>query len=162
MTHPFDTLQLDNGAQIIFTPCPGTKNTSINAALTQLKVAGTSMLVTLLETQEIKRLGVEALEAECDQLNIKWLQLPIEDDAAPEQEFEQRWSLYKTDILNVLANGGTIAVHCKGGTGRTGLVVGLILLALGWDSDKVIPQVQKIRPKAFSKVAQLQYFQAKV
>ena len=29
MVHPFDILVLDNGARLIFTPCPGTKEGSV-------------------------------------------------------------------------------------------------------------------------------------
>jgi protein-tyrosine phosphatase len=51
-------------------------------------------------------------------------------------------------------------VHCKGGSGRTGLVIGLILVSLGWPKDKVINAVQALRPKALVHPVQREYFDA--
>lgn len=53
-------------------------------------------------------------------------------------------------------------MHCKGGSGRTGLVIGLILLTYGWSGEKVIEAVQQIRPKALKHPVQLEYFNSHV
>jgi len=157
-THPYDVLALKNGAKLIFTPCPGTKTQGLKESLGTLKQAGTDMLLTLMFDEEMKRNNVFCLPTECEKQGITWLQLPILDDAAPDQAFEQQWQLSKNHILDVINNKGTIAVHCKGGSGRTGLVIGLILLAFGWSAEKVITEVQKIRPKALINPTQLNYF----
>jgi len=47
-THPFDILALENGAQLIFTPCPGTKEVILSGSISTLKDAGTNMLITLM------------------------------------------------------------------------------------------------------------------
>ena len=51
--HPYDTLTLDNGAKLIFTPCPGSKEASLEESVLTLKQAGTSMLLTLMYDHEI-------------------------------------------------------------------------------------------------------------
>lgn len=157
-SHPYDVLLLENGAKLIFTPCPGTKTESLTESLSTLKKAGTTMLLTLMFDQEMGKHQVHTLPAECKQQGIDWIQLPILDDAAPNHAFESQWQIHKTNILNVLNNQGVIAVHCKGGSGRTGLVIGLILLALGWPAEKIISAVQAIRPKALINPQQLDYF----
>ena len=156
--HPFDVLTLDNGAQLIFTPCPGTKETSLEDAVSQLKQAGTQMLVTLMFDEEIAKNNAELLPMVCARQGIAWVQLPMPDDAVPNEVFESQWQANKADILNVINNKGIVAVHCKGGSGRTGLAVGLILLALGWSGDKVLTEVQRLRPKALHHRLQLDYF----
>lgn len=158
MQHPFDALQLENGAQLIFTPCPGTKEANLVESLTTLKEAGTNMLLTLMFDEEMQANKAENLPSECEQQGISWLQLPIADDAAPNESFETPWQANIDSIIDLLKNKGTIAVHCKGGSGRTGLVIALILLAYGWDSGKVIAEVQKLRPKALKHPVQLEYF----
>lgn len=158
LSHPFDTLPLENGARLIFTPCPGTKAESLTDSLSTLKQAGTTMLLTLMFNEEMERHQVLTLATECKQQGIDWLQLPILDDAAPSKEFELQWDKQKAHILNTINNKGVIAVHCKGGSGRTGLVIGLILLALGWPAGRVINAVQAIRPKALINPKQLDYF----
>lgn len=157
-THPFDIFALENGAQLIFTPCPGTKDASVVESISTLKEAGTNMLITLMFDEEMAKNDALTLPAECKGLGIEWVQLPILDDAAPNQAFESQWNAQKANILDVINNKGTIAVHCKGGSGRTGLVIGLILLAFGWSGEKVIEEVQKIRPKALKNTVQLDYF----
>ncbi len=160
--HPFDILPLENGAQLIFTPCPGSKGANLADSITQLKRAGTSVLLTLMYGDEMSKNQLTSLPGICEHHPISWLQLPIIDDKAPTEVFEDHWLRHKAEILAVLKNQGTIAVHCKGGTGRTGLVIALILLAVGWPYEKVISQVQKIRPKALINEAQLEYFNSKV
>lgn len=157
-THPFDTLALENGAQVIFTPCPGTKEATLTDSISTLKQAGANMVITLMFDEEMAKNNALALPVECEKQDVKWVQLPILDDAAPNQEFEAKWHTAKANILDLLQNQGTIAVHCKGGSGRTGLVIGLILLAYGWSGEKVIEEVQKIRPKALKNEVQLDYF----
>ena len=159
-THPYDILTLDNGAQLIFTPCPGTKEASLGESISTLKEAGTELLLTLMFDDEREKNNVQTLPEMCTEQGIKWLQLPILDDAAPDKVFEEQWMQHKEAILQVLNNKGTIAVHCKGGSGRTGLVIGLILLSLGWPAEKVIKEVQMIRPNALKHPVQLQYFNA--
>jgi protein-tyrosine phosphatase len=156
--HPFDILALENGAQLIFTPCPGTKEENLKSSITTLKAAGTNLLITLMFDEEMEKNGVLSLPSECAKQGIKWLQLPILDDAAPNEVFEAQWQTHKAEFLKVIDNNGTIAVHCKGGTGRTGLVIGLILLTYGWTSEQVIEAVQKIRPKSLKNSIQLNYF----
>lgn len=158
MKHPFDTLTLENGAKLIFTPCPDTKDSILVESISTLKQAGTSILITLMFDEEMEKNNVLSLPTECEKQGIEWAQLPILDDASPSQAFESQWDAQKANILDVINNKGTIAVHCKGGSGRTGLVIGLILLAFGWPGEKVIEAVQEIRPKALKHPVQLDYF----
>lgn len=160
--HPFDSLPLDplneHGAKLIFTPCPGTKEQGLAESLSTLKAAGTQMLLTLMFDDEMARNDVSDMAAQCVSQHITWVQLPILDDAAPGAEFEASWLANKAQILAVLNRQGTIAVHCKGGSGRTGLVIGLILASLGWPKDKVVTAVQALRPKALAHPVQREYF----
>ena len=157
MSHPYDILTLDSGAQLIFTPCPGTKGANLVESISTLKRAGADMLITLMFDEEMERNNVSSLSSECEKQGVKWIQLPIIDDEAPNKLFEPLWDAQKPNILSIIKSKGTIAVHCKGGTDRTGLVIGLILLSLGWPCERVIETVQKIRPKALKNNVQLDY-----
>lgn len=158
-THPFDILSLDSGAKFIFTPCPGTKDTTAEASVAQLKQAGTQAIITLMYSTEMDDNNASDLPNICKQQQIKWFQLPISDDAAPNQDFSTNWSVYLADIIKILEQQGTVAVHCKGGSGRTGLVIGLLLNKLGIDKKKAKELVQSIRPKALTNPVQLGYFE---
>ncbi|MES9929129.1 MAG: hypothetical protein ABW158_13550 [Candidatus Thiodiazotropha sp. 6PDIVS] len=45
--HPFDILPLNNGGNLIFTPCPGTKGVDLETSVRQLKEAGAESIITL-------------------------------------------------------------------------------------------------------------------
>jgi protein-tyrosine phosphatase len=44
-----------------------------------------------------------------------------------------------------------------GGSGRTGLFAAHLLLEKGWDLDKIVQEVQALRPGAFTKPIQVEY-----
>ena len=157
-THPYDKLTLDNGAIFIFTPCPGTKEVDLTTSVKQLKDAGAQAIVTLMYDAEMNKNEAEDLPQVCDAQGIKWFQLPILDDDAPNDDFATAFRSHLDDVLAILRNQGTIAVHCKGGSGRTGLVIGLLMFELGYDKADIIKQVQKMRPKALSHPVQLSFF----
>ena len=49
MSHPYDLLSIPGiPGKLIFTPCPGTKDTSLEEALASLKQAGASAVITLM------------------------------------------------------------------------------------------------------------------
>lgn len=155
--HPFETLALPNGAKLLFTPCPGTKAANLDESLQQLKQQGVTMLLTLMFDKEMVENDIAMLPELCDKLQLKWLQLPIVDDEAPQEAFQRKWDKYKQLILDEINNKGVVAVHCKGGTGRTGTVIALLLLALGWPVNKIIKEIQSVKPKALRIKKQLDY-----
>ena len=107
--HPFDTLNLDNGARLIFTPCPGTKEASLPEALKTLQAAGADAVVTLMPSAELAQFQADAMPAECATLGLAWFHLPVEDDCAPEAPFSQAFASHKADLLARLAAGQTLA-----------------------------------------------------
>jgi len=160
--HPFETVSLENGAKLLLTPCPGTKLVGLETSIKQLKQNGTSMVITLMFDEEMAANEVLDLPDICNQHQIDWLQLPIIDDEAPSKAFECQWHKHKQSILNHLKNRGVVAVHCKGGTGRTGTVIALLLLELGWTADKITKEIQDTKPQALRIKKQLDYLNSQL
>lgn len=150
MSHPFDVLKLKNGAAFIFTPCPGTKGVDLTTSLANLKSAGANAVISLLPNDEIERLAVTTLGEQVTQHNMTWYQLPIEDDQAPEQPFFIAFENVKNELLARIQAQQTLTIHCRGGTGRTGLVAAILLLELGYCWQHVHSSIQHIRPKALT------------
>jgi hypothetical protein len=74
--HPFDILSLENGSQLIFTPCPGSKGVNLEDSIRQLKQANTSVLLTLMFPDEMsKNHLLTTLPDICQQQKINWFQL---------------------------------------------------------------------------------------
>ena len=155
--HPFDILNLDNGARLIFTPCPGTKEASLQASLKTLQAAGADAVVTMMPDAELSEFKADSLPAECAALGLAWFQLPVEDDCAPEAPFAAAFANHKTALLARLASGQTLAIHCRGGSGRTGLMAAILLLESGYAPTQVKSLVQGLRPKALTLTPHVDY-----
>ncbi len=149
MSHPYDLLNIPGHAgRLMFTPCPGTKGTRVSEALTTIESAGAQVLVTLMPDTELAANQADDLPARCAELGIEWLQLPVADEQAPLADFDTAWRRHRDTILARLADGATLAIHCKGGSGRTGLIAARILIELGIPREAAVNQVQALRPKA--------------
>ena len=107
MSHPFDILPLESGARLIFTPFPGTKSVPVTEAVATLKAAGTEVIITLMPLAELQIFGVASLPDICHEAGIRWLHLPIEDDAAPAEAFELAFARHKAELLTLMQNKAT-------------------------------------------------------
>lgn len=159
MSHPFDTLVLEDGAKFIFTPCPGTKETTVSEAVETLKNAGADAIISAMFDDELAAYQATTLGSVCADQQLEWFQLPLIDDGAPDEAFDKAWQENKQAIIALIKANKTLAVHCRGGSGRTGLVVALILLAMGYSKIEAKNLVQSIRPLSLSKTYQLNYFE---
>lgn len=157
-THPSDLLALnEGGAGLILTPCPGSKSVEPETALEQLKAAGADALITLMPDTEMAANAVTDLAELCIRRGLQWFHLPIADDHAPEADFVRAWQLQRAGVHRLLDGGKKIAIHCKGGSGRTGLMAAQILIERGWSTDAAIAAVKALRPNALTLPAHQTY-----
>ncbi len=107
-----------------------------------------------LGIRHIVRLEMERLPYDPSPLSLL-LTLGMQDlvDAGPprDPEAEQRMAMEAVSaILSQLKQGEGVIVHCVGGTGRTGTVLGCCLVGLGHPAQQVITyldQLNKLRGK---------------
>ena len=160
MSHPFDELVLEGSAALIFTPCPGTKTEALKDSLLTLKQAGASAILTLMPAEEMEQNQVTDLPTFCNELELAWFHCPIEDDHAPLADFAAAWQQHGSHIHQLLKDGKKVAIHCKGGSGRTGLVAAPIMLERGIDKERVKQRIQALRPYALTLAPHQAYFQS--
>jgi len=144
--HPFDTLTLPTGHTLIFTPCPGTKGNSVSEAIAELKQGGALALITMMPQADLEKFEVTDIPAACQAQGIDWVHLPVEDDEAPEARFEEAWQQNLATIDSWLANKTPIALHCKGGTGRTSLIGAILMQRLGYSWEDTVAHIRTVRP----------------
>ncbi|MDV7210230.1 cyclin-dependent kinase inhibitor 3 family protein [Azotobacter beijerinckii] len=149
MPHPYDILGVPGcSGRLIFTPCPGTKDTSLASALETLKAAGAEALITLMPAGELEQNQAAELPALCAERHLEWLHLPVADEQVPLDDFAGAWTQARKRIHALLDAGRSVAIHCKGGSGRTGLIAARILIDRGLPRAEAIAMVQALRPKA--------------
>lgn len=142
-THPHDFLDVPGrSGRLIFTPCPGSKDTSVGEALDTLKAAGAEAVITLMPSEELARNQAADLDQRCAERGLEWFHLPVADEQVPLEDFERNWTQAHGRIGELLEQGRSIAIHCKGGSGRTGLI------DCGIPREAAVAQVQALRPKA--------------
>ncbi|MFT6926086.1 MAG: protein-tyrosine phosphatase [Psychromonas sp.] len=157
MTHPTWELPLKDNGALILMPCPGTKQVTLLDSLKQLKSQGVTVIITAISQAEMQAKNVGDLGDLAATLGIQWLHLPIEDDCVPDHTFQQDWQKNSKALHARLARGEKIAMHCMGGSGRTGLLAAHLLLERDWALDEIIARVQALRPGAFKKADQIDY-----
>lgn len=149
MPHPYDLLGIPGcPGRLLFTPCPGTQDTSLDAALATLQQAGASAVISLMPPSELAACGVEQIADRCRALGLDWFQLPVADEQVPLDDFDAAWEVSRQKIRALLDDGRGIAIHCKGGSGRTGLIAARILIDCGIARSAAVALVQALRPKA--------------
>lgn len=159
-THPFDTLALDDGGAVILTPCPGTKDAGLRESLEQLAQAGAQLVITLMPLDEMQRNGAADLPDLCAELGLRWFHFPVEDDAAPGQAFREAWARDRAEVLALLERQMVPAVHCRGGSGRTGLMTAILLIERGMACEQALAEVRRLRPNALKLDAHLDFLEA--
>ncbi|MCU7834209.1 MAG: tyrosine-protein phosphatase [gamma proteobacterium symbiont of Taylorina sp.] len=149
--HPTWSMSIgDNGAGIIMMPCPGTKEVDVENTVSQLKEQGVIAILSMMTDEEMKNLNADNLSTVCQQNDIQWFNMETDDHKVPGEDSLSKWEQYKGNLVDVINQGGKVAVHCKGGTGRTGVGVAMLLLELGKDGDQAVADVKALKPGAFN------------
>jgi len=147
-THPYDILILPDSGRFIFTPCPGTKGVDLATSISQLHQAGADAIITMMSDEELAKFEVSDLPEVVKQNDMTWFHFPVEDDAAPDDKFEQSWQYRKSEVLSMIKQGKCIAIHCRGGSGRTGFMAAVIMRELGMDEKQATDLVKSLRPNS--------------
>ncbi|MNE05244.1 Dual specificity phosphatase, catalytic domain [compost metagenome] len=160
MSHPYDILGVPGcSGRLIFTPCPGSKDTSVADALDTLRAAGAEALITLMPASELEQNQAVELPALCAARNLEWFHLPVADEQVPLDDFATAWGQARERIQALLGEGRSIAIHCKGGSGRTGLIAARILIDRGLSRAEAVAMVQALRPKAIQHPAHVAWIE---
>ena len=158
LSHPLFPIDIaGSNAQIILTPCPGTKDVDLNTSLTQIKQSGAHALLTFMTQDELDKNNLSDLGESVKNQGILWFHLPIIDDRAPETAFFEAWKSAGPKVHDLIAQGKTIAVHCKGGSGRTGLISAQIMIERGEEVHSVMARLKALRPNAFIHACHREY-----
>ena len=101
-----------------------------------------SKIVSLLASDEAKELGLTDEQHHCENMAIEFTNYPIEDRGLPQKsDFQQLVMKLEQEIQQ----GHNVAIHCRGGIGRAGLLSSCILIESGFTAEEAIDLVSNAR-----------------
>ena len=124
--------------------CPGAVDSGAAASkIKALLAAGIDCFVDLTEEGELLPYR-SIVDEEARRLgrNVEWTRYPIVDVSVPRSPGEMAGILDAID--SALAGGRNVYVHCWGGVGRTGTVVGCWLVRHGRNGDVALAELGEL------------------
>ena len=152
----FNLVRLENfGSEICLSAFPGREHTNVFSIdlmeefFDFLDSNRYRSLVSLVELHEFDQfISYPKFEEKIGKRNFSWFFHPLKDMTAPDEIFRERFFETQSHLLENLRSGKKIAIHCKGGLGRSGTIAALLLRHLGFSAEKSIELVRKSRPGA--------------
>ena len=118
--------------------------------------AGLDVVLSLLEKDEAAQLELAHEAAIAESKSIHFISFPIPDRGVPASTRDALALL--SDIAATLDAGQNVAVHCRQGIGRSGLIAAGLLVLSGMGAEKSIAAVSAARGQAIPETpAQLQW-----
>ena len=164
----FNLVRLENfGSEICLSAFPGREHTNVFSIdlmeefFDFLDSNRYRSLVSLVEVHEFDQfISYPKFEEKIGKRNFSWFFHPLKDMTAPDEIFRERFFETQSHLLENLRSGKKIAIHCKGGLGRSGTIAALLLRHLGFSAEKSIELVRKSRPGAIETKEQEIFIQA--
>lgn len=113
-----------------------------------------ALVVSMTTREEMEARGAATLPIELAGAGIGWAHFPISDFETPAPEQNARWSALSGRIHAVLAEGGRVALHCRAGLGRTGMVALRLMIEAGEDPEAALERLREQRPGSVETEAQ--------
>jgi|SRR5271157_17852 len=118
--------------------------------------AGLDVVVSLLEEAEAAQLELESEAQAAASNRIRFISFPIPDRGVPAST-EAAFALLR-EIRDELEAGRNVAVHCRQGVGRSGLIAAGVLVTSGVPPAKAVQVVSSARGQTVPETpAQLQW-----
>ena len=105
--------------------------------------AGVDLVVSLLEPEEEAQLNLTGERDAAERNGIQFVSFPVVDRGVP-NSVQATVPLLRS-ITNALKNGKNVAVHCRQGIGRSGLIAAAVLMSAGSTPDAAIDAVTTAR-----------------
>ena len=101
--------------------------------------AGVDVVLSLLEPEEEQQLNLSGERDAAERNGIQFTSCPVVDLGVP-SSIQATVSLLRS-ITSALENGKNVAVHCRQGIGRSGLIAAAVLTSAGSTPDAAIDAV---------------------
>jgi protein-tyrosine phosphatase len=111
--------------------------------LREVKKSGVDTLVSLLEPDEAKWLGLGDEANAAKEVGIDFLSYPIRDVHIPSDV--KSFRAFVSEVADRLRKGEKIGMHCRGSIGRAPTTAACTLIQLGWNAKDAIAAIRAAR-----------------
>jgi len=123
------------------------KQPATDSDFTSIKDWNPSIVVTLTGEDEFPKTG-QSLQHRFREASFNWLHLPIVDFGIPDNEDRNLWLGAIAHLAKILNANGRVLIHCKGGNGRSGMLVLKLLCLQGEDGAAAQLRIRTVRAGA--------------
>ncbi|MEH2554892.1 protein-tyrosine phosphatase [Bradyrhizobium algeriense] len=107
------------------------------------KASGLNMVVSLLERDEVSELGLLREAELCRSSGIEFLSFPIPDRGVAENGADVLQ--IASSIASGIANGRSVAIHCRAGIGRSSMIAACALICSGIEANDALARIKAAR-----------------
>lgn len=134
--------QYENGARIGIMPRPR-GNEWLEQEISMLKKQRVGHVVSLLELEEIRELGLTKEQRLCENAGINFINFPIRDRDVPSSQ--EKLNFLISELSKAIENGSCVIIHCRMGIGRATIIAGCVLLKSRFKTYDIIQKIGKAR-----------------
>lgn len=134
--------KFENSSQLGIMPRPR-GNEWLEEEILSAKKQGAKVIVSLLEKDEIRELGLERQSTICAKHEIAYLHFPIPDRSIPDHD--KNLHNFIKQVKERIDLGDSTVVHCRMGIGRSSIIAGCLMVQDGYKPDEVFSHISKIR-----------------
>ena len=136
----YKVLEIERGVlSVMAKPVPGEWIEDEFIGLARL---GIDKIVCLLEDWEQLELGLGDEAKLCERNNIEYVSFPIPDRGLPRTNLAL---ILAEELHTEICTGKHVAIHCRAGIGRTGIIAGAVLLKTGKTAKEALALISDAR-----------------
>lgn len=114
----------------------------LEAEIAEWKAIGLDRVVCLLEPEEVSELGLQREAEFCRASGIEFVSFPIADRGVPEIPHAREIA---RSIAAGIADGRSIAIHCRAGIGRSSVIAACALICAGFGAEDAVALIRQAR-----------------
>lgn len=107
------------------------------------KAAGIDVVVSSLTAEEATEFALQHEASTCESHGIRFLSFAISDRSVPDSR--QEATQFLSRLSQFLISGQNVAIHCRQGIGRSGLIAGALLVLGGATFREAVATISRSR-----------------
>jgi protein-tyrosine phosphatase len=126
--------------QLFIMPKPSAEG--LEACIRHYRSMGATIIISMLDRAEIEELSLQREGDICSDNQLEFIHFPIPDFGLPERE---SFKVLVRDVTSRLRDNAGVAIHCRAGIGRSGMLACCTLAGFFGSADTAIETVSQAR-----------------